>query len=321
VKEKFVIEAQKPAGLITASQEGVLSEEEGVGDGESEQFLVLYKQATEAPSLDVMAPQKDTRPAGVDGWKFKARNSLMFAPDANISPYHQPKSAQVDANLKGVHYASTRLPEHEHQVGESEFSEPPSPTRSRIDAAITGTPYRPSSPKQQTFPLVPNLPSPTPAELGPIALKHLMTWGTLTSTPRIISETGDSVDLRTPFHIPAITAREVMGHKLSDNASKSLRAKADMLGSTNRLKTAKVSLLGKKRSMGPPPSTPRRAEAAGNLTPAARRLLQRTTIGTAAKRRAEVMERDTSWDSSKEGKGRDLDRVRWTPTPTPVSRR
>jgi protein DGCR14 len=148
-----------------------------------------------------------------------------------------------------------------------------------------------------------------------------MTWGTLTSTPRIINETGDAVDLRTPFHIPAITAREVMGHKLSDNASKSLRAKADMLGpSSKRLKTAKASLLGKKGSMAPP-STPRRAEAAGNLTPAARRLLQRTTMGTAARRRAEVMERDAGWESSKEGKERDLDRVRWTPTPTPVSRR
>jgi len=94
-----------------------------------------------------------------------------------------------------------------------------------------------------------------------------------------------------------------------------------MLGSSNRLKTAKVSLLGKKGSMAPPSSTPRRAEASGNLTPAARRLLQRTTMGTAASRRAEVMERDAGWDSNKKGKEQDLNRVRWTPTPTPVSRK
>jgi protein DGCR14 len=71
----------------------------------------------------------------------------MFAPDADISPYHQPKSVQIDANLKGVDYASTRLPDNEHQVGESKsVSAPPSPTRSRIDAAITGTPCELISP-------------------------------------------------------------------------------------------------------------------------------------------------------------------------------
>lgn len=69
VKEKFVIEAPKPIGLITAGRDN-LSEKERVGD-ESEQPLVLVKQATDDLPLDVMAPQKDTRPAGVDGWKFK----------------------------------------------------------------------------------------------------------------------------------------------------------------------------------------------------------------------------------------------------------
>jgi protein DGCR14 len=69
IKEKFVIEAPKPIGLITAGQDG-FSEKEGVGD-QSEQLLVLAKQATEDLPLDVMAPQKDIRPAGVDGWKFK----------------------------------------------------------------------------------------------------------------------------------------------------------------------------------------------------------------------------------------------------------
>lgn len=69
VKEKFTIETPKPIGLITAGQNS-LSEKEEVGD-ESEQPLDLAKQATEDLPLDVMAPQKDTRPASVDGWKFK----------------------------------------------------------------------------------------------------------------------------------------------------------------------------------------------------------------------------------------------------------
>jgi len=71
VREKFVIEAPKPVGLITTGQDS-LSEKEGLGD-ESEQPLVVAKKVTEDVSLDIMAHHKDTRPAGVDGWKFKAR--------------------------------------------------------------------------------------------------------------------------------------------------------------------------------------------------------------------------------------------------------
>ncbi|KAF8973920.1 nuclear protein DGCR14 [Flammula alnicola] len=325
VREKFRIEAPQPAGLIRDVEESDEGKKETTeGEDEKAVFLASKNASTEDDPLDVMAPQKDTRAAGVDGWKFKARNSLMFTPDADISPYHLPsKPSEAEVNPKAVNHTSTRLSEYEHGVGSSRAtSAPPSPTRSRIDAAITGTPYHPSSPKERGFSLVPNLPSPTPAELGPAALKQLMTWGTLNSTPRIISQTGDPADLRTPFHIPDISAREAVAHKLSDNASKSLRAKAEMFGPSSRMpRTAKTPLLGKKGSMAPPTMTPRRSEAAGNLTPAARRLLQRTTMGTAASRRAEAMERSAGWDLGAKGKERDLDRVRWTPTPTPVSRR
>lgn len=66
----------------------------------------------------------------------------MFSPDADISPYHpRPKSSAVENDPRSVSYTSTRLPEYEHRSGDSgSVSAPPSPTRSRIDAAITGTP-------------------------------------------------------------------------------------------------------------------------------------------------------------------------------------
>jgi len=69
-----------------------------------------------------------------------------------------------------------------------------------------------------------------------------------------------------------------------------------------------------KGSMAPPSWTPasrRGSQAAGNLTPAAKRLLSRT-MGTGAQRRAEVMEKNAAWAGSKE---RDINKVRWTPTP------
>lgn len=75
--------------------------------------------------------------------------------------------------------------------------------------------------------------------------------------------------------------------------------------------------------MGPPTWTPRRTE--GSLTPAAKRLLDRSTMGTTAARRAEAMGRMAGWEGSGGGTGKekekDLNHVRWTPTPGPVTRR
>ena len=45
---------------------------------------------------------------------------------------------------------------------------------------------RPKSPSLSDIgALVPNLPNPTPEQLGSEAMKQLMTWGTLNATPRI----------------------------------------------------------------------------------------------------------------------------------------
>jgi len=58
-------------------------------------------------------------------------------------------------------------------------------------------------------------------------------------------------------------------------------------------------------NMGPPTWTPKRAEVE-NLTPAAKRLLNRTM----ASRRSEAMEK-----TSGSAKEKDLSKIRWTPTP------
>lgn len=68
----------------------------------------------------------------------------MFTPDADISPYHPPAKASATADKKTepkvISHGNTRLSEQEHTTNSSGLSEPPSPTRSRIDAAISGTP-------------------------------------------------------------------------------------------------------------------------------------------------------------------------------------
>lgn len=147
-----------------------------------------------------------------------------------------------------------------------------------------------------------------------------MTWGTLSATPRIISQSNDPADLpppSTPFHLPDPSARERISQKLSNDASKSLRAKAGLLGLSRTPGGTSRTPVSKKGTMLPPSWTPRRSEAAGNLTPAAKRLLDRTTMGALASRRAEAMERVAGWSAGQ----KDMSKVRWTPTPSSGVRR
>jgi protein DGCR14 len=232
----------------------------------------------------------------------------MFPPDADVDPhaYKPPPEGTVP---RAIAYANTRLDAHDARASRG-GSAPPSPTHSRIAAAVAGTPYRPCSPPG-TFGFVPALPSPTPEQLGPAAVKQLMTWGALDATPRVL-DAGAGAD--SPFHLAAPSAREALSLRLSDKAAKDIRARAGRLTGTPRVSegaTPRGSALGR-RDMPPPARTPAR----GALTPAARRLLDRTTLGGVGGRRAEAMDRAAGWDAKK-----DLSRVRWTPTPSPVTRR
>jgi protein DGCR14 len=71
VKEKFRIEAPKPMGLITQGENEDVEGEKGDG---KEVAVVSGKEDEEV--VDVMAPKKDTRAAGVDGWKFKVGSCI-----------------------------------------------------------------------------------------------------------------------------------------------------------------------------------------------------------------------------------------------------
>ncbi|KIY72849.1 hypothetical protein CYLTODRAFT_486082 [Cylindrobasidium torrendii FP15055 ss-10] len=308
VKEKFLLEPpEKPtiAGLIEdrGERQNEVGQAEEVSEKEKAVALVVQQEQ------DVMAPPPPPRHNGMDNWNFKTRNSLYFSPSADESPYykHRPSEGRPE-DLKHMNHVNTRLPEQDDDAsGSHSLSEPPSPTRSRINAAIQGTPYRPHSP--QGFKLVPDLPSPSAADLPPKAIKLLSTWGQLNATPRIISQTDVAGEPNTPFRIAGMSRREQISHNLSNKASKSLKARADLLGLNRTPGTTP-----RRGSMPPPSMTPRKRQAAGNLTPAAKRLLDRTTMGTLASRRADAMEKSSGWASS-QTRETDLKQVRWTPTP------
>ena len=89
VREKFLIEAPTPAGLLTQGSE---RDGEDIGESGSEEKDDAAEDDTKGKGkevvkrsvdelegdekvVDVMAPKKDTRPAGVDGWEFKVNFS------------------------------------------------------------------------------------------------------------------------------------------------------------------------------------------------------------------------------------------------------
>ena len=87
VREKFRIEAPIPAGLLTngsaSADTAEMDAKEGKGKelvrAETDKDVVSTEKhgEEEAQQVDVMAPKKDTRPAGVDAWKFKVSTPYL----------------------------------------------------------------------------------------------------------------------------------------------------------------------------------------------------------------------------------------------------
>ena len=81
VKEKFAIEFPKPAGLITEGSDNDSFEQETEATTENLPLVPASGNVSDdIPSVDVMAPQKDTRSAGVDGWKFRVCSVVLTHP-------------------------------------------------------------------------------------------------------------------------------------------------------------------------------------------------------------------------------------------------
>ncbi|WVF67752.1 hypothetical protein IAT40_002511 [Kwoniella sp. CBS 6097] len=290
-------------------------------------------------------------------------------------PRPATENTQAIANPPSISHANTRLPDDD-EVGPASGSRAgssrrgSSPARSWVDAAVRGTPYHPepSMPTIDNYPLLPNDPSPSPHELP-----SLLTWGTLLSTPRALDGEGSSNDPLdsnyTParsFTMPENKRRDELGRKLGDKASRSMNARAKSFlppptpqsrstttpgrsstisssSLSSRLKSAadktQRSVRGGETQFGggkmlPPSATPRRAD---NLTPAARKLLERSVgrspmssssagggggggmklgMSTGGRNRGAVMESRSGWGGlGGSAAGKTEKRMSWTPSP------
>lgn len=266
-------------GAIVPSREIASGSGDGLGRGRVE------RERREAVEKEVFADQKDVRGKEVPEWRFRARNSLMFPPDADVDPMRaclvgptsvNSQSGQHRHNQapKEVQHANTRLPAEDDSAFDGENSHgvagigsarsiqsrrrsvaTSSPARSRVAAAIHGTPYHPSNPNGlpafNSYALVPEAPSPSPSELGPQAVSQLMTWGSILSTPRALGSGDDtagdmgvrargegrlassrpSFESTGPrFTITSDRSRDALGRKLANDAGRAMRERAKGYG-------------------------------------------------------------------------------------------
>ncbi|WWD20824.1 hypothetical protein CI109_105301 [Kwoniella shandongensis] len=297
----------KEDGTIVPHREVTSGADQGRGRGSDDS---KSRTAIERAAMgDQEAETVSLGGSGADLWGYKARNNLMFPADSNTDPYPKPRETMNTAVMPPtINHSNTRLPEEEPEpTGSRQGSRRgSSPARSWVDAAVRGTPYLPS----------------------------LLTWGTLLATPRALDGNDDPLDSTRSFKMPENKRRDEIGRKLADKASRSMNDRAKSFtpkagGST--LTAALRSAADRSRSVRGektpgkmlPPSTPRRQ--ADSLTPAARRLLERSVgrspitnsggLSTAGRNRGAVMEKGSGWAGLGSGSKTEKRSMNWTPSP------
>ncbi|WVQ77063.1 hypothetical protein IAR50_006742 [Cryptococcus sp. DSM 104548] len=241
--------------------------------------------------------------SGVDFWRYKARNNLMYPADADSDPYAKPSSIHtfpINGPRPSIAHANTRIPEEDEKglgtrAGSTKAS---SPSRSVVSAAVRGGP-RESMPTINNYPLVATDPSPSPQDMP-----SLLTWGSLLSTPRALDGNNDPLDSTPSFRLPETKRRDELGRRLADKAGRDINERARGFARPAGRAGGVLGVGRGKADMGPP-GTPRRQ--AGNLTPAAKRLLDRT-VGRTPVIGSRAASNDWAGKSSTRSAG-------WTPTP------
>jgi protein DGCR14 len=235
-------------------------------------------------------------------------NGLMFPPDAYTKPFDQQRPKVSATHPPSISHRNTRIADEEEDNGSAPSIRGNTVAESWVDCAITGG--------REEYALLDEA-DPDPEDLPP-----LMTYGTLLATPRALDGSNDPLDGPT-YKLPEPKSRDELGRKLGTKASKAMseRARAYQKPSgVSALRAAAERTRIADRSSGGrmgPPATPRRE---GNLTPAARSLLDRSLgrtprgglgLSSAGSARGAAMEKGSGWGGGSGGARS------WTPSPAP----
>ena len=189
-----------------------------------------------------------------------------------------------------VLHANTRLPAQEA----SETSEPSTPSSSVLDRAMNAS----STPRIHGYNFVSATSTPRAEHMGERRLEQLMTWGQLAATPRRL----DTPEPPTPSSVMT-DATPLASQTPSQTPS---RTPSHMPSATPR------------RSSGAAPRTPS-TRRLHDLSPAARSLLHRTSRSASSLYRMPSSTAASSASTATPSSSRGT--PRWTPTPSPVTRR
>ncbi|KAI9799713.1 MAG: hypothetical protein M1825_004448 [Sarcosagium campestre] len=244
----------------------------------------------------------DERKAIPDGWNARVDNQLMFEPEGiedHLESVQQHAELISKAGPKGVAYDNTRFPPPA-PTADADSSVPPSPSLSAVRDVLAGRP-RPTdsepgysggdTPRVNGYAFVDD--EPTPSELGIDSNER---------PARLQLGAGDATP--NPFKLGEQSKRESLHHRMVDRVAKNSRS-ASRQGAVGRLDKTPTPKFA---------SSPR--TAAGNLTPAAQRLLSR--VGSPAIRGGTGSFGDglgpRIGKMSRKGESSGL-RFGWTPTP------
>ncbi|KAF9550974.1 DiGeorge syndrome critical region protein 14 [Mortierella hygrophila] len=197
----------------------------------------------------------DNRSGVISTWEYKAKNSLMYAPEG-LGTNLDEKS--IRGNPKEIVHRNTSFQGQDllivNQTAAAKFD----PAPYMKGNSVTDTP------KVAGFSFVSSTPSPSMSTMGDDP--EMMTWGTIEDEPLLISS-GVQSSGPSPFKLPPTPRRELIAQKLSEKASKSFRA-----GSSLRAKvfaSPSASALAQYReSMGGTTPTPRFNSPYGVASPA-----------------------------------------------------
>ncbi|KAF0374113.1 protein DGCR14-like [Gigaspora margarita] len=221
-----------------------------------EKYKWMYDKEKDSEDKDkpkLIEGSSQDKPAEIESWKYKVRNSLMFYPEGQDQV---PEENSRRAPKQIVHNA-TRF----ESTDEATINSHAAATAAVVGLNPDATPNESVSqtPRVGGYSFVSATPSPNPSQID---TSELMTWGMIEGSPLLIG--GD----QTPgpsFQLPPTPRREIIGMNLSSNASRSIRKRNSSMKSPRTLHSPITRM-----------ASPR--VRASLLSPAARKLLRKSHL-------------------------------------------
>ncbi|KAI8636702.1 nuclear protein Es2-domain-containing protein [Parasitella parasitica] len=211
-------------GLLEKANIRVKEQNKWFFDRESKQLRITDHSTEESHTKLIEANDK-----APSGWKYKARNALMYFPQGKSESWVNENDAR--GLPKSIEYHNTHIATTDVKSDNSTSKPDATPKAPSDIAALAGslTPWSQmnglnsdplsSSPNIRGYNLVDATPTLSPDRLG----TPQMTWGSIEGTPSLISAGSQTPGPQ--FSLPKVSKREELGFKLSEKASKAYRKK------------------------------------------------------------------------------------------------